>query len=778
MDASEAGLRTKRIRIPSRHWKFQVCSQPILKRKTPTNVQSPTVIDPSNVVSPHIVKRDYSRILRNRPSAHNNPPSPSSRSSSALRQKRLPSLKKTPPVVRKTSVTKNASSVAKKRSSLAVRKMSPTVSRSSPIMKRASAIIKKTFPVRKRRLATVNQAVPVAKQGGPVLRKRLSVVKKRSTRIASKKGSPPVARKGMAQIVNKASSSSRKPSTLASAASLVVNTRSSTVEKPSPRRAKASPAVGRGGAQMKTNAVVAPKNPPKKAIVKRSPKKQKPVQQTSRRVRYSLPEDEDCPLIQKRLPAGRVICAPTLRSQKRIHSSFPSLQTTPPALRLPSLPLDVLEIIFGNLEPVPNLCNALQVCTSWKEAALIPKLWSTVTASDAATRKAREEAAQRNYHQIHYSDNSTDKSLRKSPKRRKRQRLFGVSHAVDCITRRAGKYLRSLDLKDCFPSHAIESFQMRDRDLENISAQCASSLEELRISPSEFITADALVSFAQQCTGLRVFHMTGCRTLTSNHLGLIVRSCPRLEDISVNRCVRFRGQSLEEKLHPIRKTLKRLDISDTITVNFAMRKFMFSFPVLEEIKMDNCNYISIDGQAPNMENEKRSLFPSLTSLNIDKIRTVPLSWLLAIFKTCPTLQILSANMIPEPTLSISNLFRGPMPNLNHLSLSGHPLDDAAWQNIYEKLGKSLVQCDMSRNTGLTCVLQEKVSARFAVLEQLNISGTGATDETVMDVIRLSPKLTFLDTDGCRSVENRKFRRDPLAFRDAIVDQWNSVFGPP
>lgn len=427
-----------------------------------------------------------------------------------------------------------------------------------------------------------------------------------------------------------------------------------------------------------------------------------------------------------------------------------------------NLPRDVLLKIFAHLPAVPDLCMISQVCTHWADVAINPALWVYVKATDAATRRLLRDESQSNYQHICYDTPFLGAS---TPKRkRKRGKLNGVGQAVEVITRRSAGRLVSLDLEDCFPLHHKDRYQMQNTDLEKIAQRCASSIEELRISPSPQISGQALLSFARSCPKLRVLHMSGCRTLSCSHFGDIIRACPALEDISVSQCQAFRGSRLSDRLDPIRLTLKRLDISDTPTTRFPISKFASKYPVLEEVKMDNCEYMHILDHAPNVADLENRLFPSLVSLIMDKISHLPMPWLSAICRMCSSLQILSANKVQQPHSMIGDLFKGPLPRLHHLSLAGQPIDDDAWQRIFDKLRRCLVQCDLSRNSSLTCMLYSEDDQTFEALEELNISGTGATDMTVQEVMRLAPKLTFFDVTGCRSVENRDLRRNPLLFR--------------
>lgn len=458
--------------------------------------------------------------------------------------------------------------------------------------------------------------------------------------------------------------------------------------------------------------------------------------------------------------------------------SEPLLSSNEARTKVPHLPFDVLLSIFSFLDPIPDLCVLAQVCTRWADAAYSPKLWANVVASDALTRAETYEESKIAYRYICYDGGGAYQirnpyGFKKAGhlRSKKKDELQGARKAIEVISRRAGSYLRSLDLHDCFPAYSYTDakYQMRNEDLFKIATRCGESLEEMRISPSIHLSGPALVTFAEKCRKLRTLDMTGCKTLTVANLGDIVRACPQLEDISVSQCQIFRGQGLEEKLRPVRKTLKRIDISDTAIGKLFLRRLMFSYPALEEIKVDNCRYLYITEQPPNLGGLERPFFPSLTSLNMDKVSQFPLKWLVAICKACPQMRVLSANNI-QPCLSIGKLFEGPLPPLQHLSLSGQPLSDDMWQSIFNKLGASLVQCDVSRNISLSCALRVNRNKRFSKLEELNISGTVATDEAVRQLLQIAPMLTFLDVTGCRSIRDRSFRRDPLSFRNKILEE--------
>lgn len=371
----------------------------------------------------------------------------------------------------------------------------------------------------------------------------------------------------------------------------------------------------------------------------------------------------------------------------------------------------------------------MEVCTTFAQAARAPELWRRVVAVDPATRRLKEADDASFYRFIDYNVDlavvsrkvrTQSKATRATsrPKRRK-----GVGLAVDIITSRAGSQLLCLDLTDCYPGLPCIEYQMSDADLEIIATRCAESLEVLRLSASIFVTGAGLVRFAKLCPKLRTLHMTGCKNVSDRVLGAIVRACPTLEDISVSRCCRFRGYGLHRNLSPIRSTLKRIDISvNELLHSINMRTFMRTYPALEEIKADGCVNLNETDAVPSSDDP---LFPSIVSLNLDKVSGVSTQWLIPMCMESRRLRFLSLNMIDRDIPHLPELFLVSWPPLKYLGMAGQPITDDMWQHIFEKLGASLVQCDMSKNKSLTGKLQVFRNDSFAELEELNIRSTGA-----------------------------------------------------
>lgn len=460
-----------------------------------------------------------------------------------------------------------------------------------------------------------------------------------------------------------------------------------------------------------------------------------------------------------------------------------TLTLAPPAKRLRTtkcrildLPDDVLHRIFSHFNPTPTLCHLMEVCARFAEIAASPKLWNHVRAIDPGSRKRRMDEARSKYQFINYDEikeaafktvNSRKRKQRKQTRPRKCNKV-GVSLAIDVITRRARKHLRTLDLEDCYPGHPCYDYQMTDKDLDTIINRCAGSLHEFRISRSCLLTAQALVDMASKHPSLRTLHLVGCRTLSESHIGTIVKDCPLLEDLSVSQCPSFRADVLHRTLFPRRAILRRLDISATDTRKLALAQFLEHFIALEELKADGCVHLSLQDQVCQYPQHHVS---RLNTLNMDRIYTFSPGWFAFIFKYCQNLRSFSAGMLEYR--GQGQIIRNTLPPLYYLNIAGHPITDDQWQTIFEHLGSSLVQCDVSKNRILTCKLRVFRDHTFASLEDLNIGSTGATDCEVMALMAVAPKLKFLDLSGCSRV-NRKIRRNPLAFRENSPLRFESI----
>lgn len=466
----------------------------------------------------------------------------------------------------------------------------------------------------------------------------------------------------------------------------------------------------------------------------------------------------------------------------KISTPVPNVDATEPSAVLPSqnsikvetsgktigildLPDDIISRIFSSFEPVPELCQLIGVCTKFAKAASAPELWRRVKAVDPITRRLREKGIDINSEFIVYGLDEGMDSKRPSTASAESRLIHrrGVGLAVDVITSRAGSQLVSLDLHDCYPRFPRFDHQMRDIDLELISTRCSESLQTLRLSASFLITGTGLIELAKLCSKLRTLHMTGCRRMNDQIFGEIVRECPTLEDISVSGCRDFEANRLHDNLRPIRDTLKRIDISDTGSRSIHMLKFMTKYPALEEIDASGCERM----YTVTVPSSSLPIFPSLVSLKLDKTSCIGDKTLLVICEASRNLRCLSLNNMTHEIEEdqLRNLFDLTWPPLKTLKMAGQRITDEMWQLIFEKLGASLVECDLSKNKLLTCSLQLFRNDSFAELQYLRITSTGATNSTVRKLISVSPKLKFLDVCGCPGVE-RKMRRNPLAFRQS------------
>lgn len=431
-----------------------------------------------------------------------------------------------------------------------------------------------------------------------------------------------------------------------------------------------------------------------------------------------------------------------------------------------------------------DLCVASEVCVSWNKAALAPECWRDVTAIDVQTRR-------RLYSNISSSDDFSHDGFVSVPhgtrciqcalqapwklihkRRRKRQRVdckhkFGVKGAVDVITTRSRNRLRSLDLHNCCAYHHLSEYQMHDSDLTVIAERCSRSLRYFTISPSVHLRANALVGFAYSCSQLRKLHMPDCQELSINHLRHIVHACPHLEDISVSRCPRFKGQALMMVLHPLRNTLRRLDISftpcETIDLPFAM-----TFPVLEEIVADHCSSLtgSIPVYDPHSSDPRKWSTSNLKTLRLNDT-LFDNDIFASLFRRCPHLQCISTNHLPPSSMRpLDAAFSFCVPPLRTLCVAAIPISDATWIRIYETLRTTLKFCDVSNNRKLTLdVALDK--GNFENLEGIYIRNCAPNDRALANFLLHTPRLDIIDVTGCHNVVSRPFQRDPLYFRPVM-----------
>lgn len=427
---------------------------------------------------------------------------------------------------------------------------------------------------------------------------------------------------------------------------------------------------------------------------------------------------------------------------------------------------DILLRVFAHLEPVPDLCHAIQVCRDWSIVAATPSLWQNVVAIDPFTRHQLQSRPA--WYPKHITQQKSSHALQVSRKshsnRRKRSKnnsvLQGARKALDVITKRAGTRLNILDLQYCFPGLSLPSYMLHQSDIQKIIQRCSSSITTFLPSYPNHITKTSYINFSTTCPQLKVLHMTGCRDLQTADLGLIVQNSPYLHDISVKNCPNIRGSNLVFKLKPISKVLKRIDVSMTSLTQLCFRDLALNFPSLEEFIANHCTQLNVIDSPPRREDQLSRVFLKLTTFAVNYVAYLSSEWLSAICARCSNIKMLCANDVGSGRNYA--IFNTRLPSIQQLSLSNHSLTDREWQRLFEDLRTTLLDCDISRNHNVTCALQTKNDDKFSVLETLDISETGATDETVKRLINVATRIKCLKTAGCRGVKDRKFRRNPLA----------------
>lgn len=443
-----------------------------------------------------------------------------------------------------------------------------------------------------------------------------------------------------------------------------------------------------------------------------------------------------------------------IRGKKRSASNQSSLHT------MNHLPRDILIKIFLHFEYISDLCIASEVCREWYQASLTSILWKKVMVWDIITRKREQDETR--YKIVDSNTKAPYIPITSAIKRRRvsAKRLYGTRLVIDVISRRSNTSLLSLDLSHCFPNHKRPEYRMNDADLQKLAESCP-NLKEFRVSPSSALTGEGFVQFASKVPHLILLHINECNTLMSRHLRKIVTHCPQLEDISTRGCSNVRSNYFNEILQTVSKTLRCLDLSLTQVTRLNLQNIIFQTPKLEEIHADNCYELSLNGNAPSLNNIRDSLFPSLKILSLDGTMRAPAAWIIPIVRTSHKLESLSLSHMRSWSGGDITVLNGYLPPLKHLSLAGRNLRMESWPLIFKGLRRSLVQCDISENQAITGELEEGEGEYFEALEELNLTGTSVTEESTRKIVSLAPRLSFIDLTKCRSIYNREFRRHPL-----------------
>lgn len=470
---------------------------------------------------------------------------------------------------------------------------------------------------------------------------------------------------------------------------------------------------------------------------------------------------------------------PSHRYRPRRRTKPKSSITSNPLYSGQLLPFEVLLRIFSFLTDAQQLCTAAAVCSTWREAAIDKSLWIHVKATDPITRdrlkKALAETVEYDcatcFDTIGIIPCTNCRPPQNNPsKKRSRSNtpeLYGTSCVVDLALRRAGAQLKTLDLSDCFRSHTNPTYHLKNTDLIKLAEQAGSSLERFLACASNAAHGKGFLTLARACAGLRVLHIEGCLSLNTTQVQTICHACPELEDVSFKDCLKFRPRRLDEAFRPLRKNLRRIDVSNTCTESFSLNMFMIHYPQLQMLRAQNCTSLTAIF-LPVHPDLIRQCFPSLQSFHVDST-SYALTMAMPLLFLAKNLTSFTANDVPIAR-ELDPLFAGHLPPLRILGLAGQKVTDHHWRYIYSGLRKTLVECDLANCANLTCELLHTDSENFECLDKIFLTKTALTDSTLTNLIAHAPNLTFVEASGCRGVRNRRFRRDPVSY---FKDELNS-----
>lgn len=429
----------------------------------------------------------------------------------------------------------------------------------------------------------------------------------------------------------------------------------------------------------------------------------------------------------------------------------------------PLLQPDILHKVFSYLAPVPDLCQANQVCTTWATVASNPRSWRRVSIYDStlhlgATPYQTLRSSLKSFPESLISrETRAAKRARLSRSPLRQQHARGAKKAVQVISKRAGRFLQTLHLANFCQQVSDQNYLVGDEELLDLAERCGSSLHQFSVINSR-AKVTAWNCFAICCNKLKVLHIIDCPTLRVKHISCIIDFLPHLEDLSLRKCSQLGGNAFQTQLQAVRRTIKRIDISMTDISLISFRDLALGFPRLEHFIANNCHSLVISGRPFRHPHLMYDIFPSLVSLQLNYVGHFSQGWVTFLSNYCPNLTALGASVFDHQPLQ--SLFNTHAPPIEHLSLSGREVDDHLWQIIFDKVGSTLVNCDLSR-TKTTGALTVQEDQQFVALESLNLSDTRATDEHVRKIISIAPRLKHLSLTRCRGVKDRAFRRNPL-----------------
>lgn len=427
---------------------------------------------------------------------------------------------------------------------------------------------------------------------------------------------------------------------------------------------------------------------------------------------------------------------------------------------------DNLCLIFSKISDTRTLCFVTEVCRRWRAVCLSDgSIWQKLSLLppkepySAYIKKPKVTKLRRLDHAF--------KAL--STKRSKP----GMKTAVEFMTSRSKK-LRRLDLRHVRPGVKKAVLE----DLKKIEDRAATSLNALLLNGAQFnVTPAGLKDSLAAFPHLRVLHASNFEDMTLNVLSAITARCRRLEDIDVSDSPRFRGigSAVGVVLFSVRRTLRRIDVSGTKVSSLPLLDFGTEFPVLDEIRADNCSRLrqSLLLQHVDVDNAAAALFPCLTYFSVNHSVSFCSRWVSILLRKTRQLEYLGLSFSrPDPP---SNLSFENNTSLRVLALAGQHLADEDLQLIYNVLRKSLEHLNVRSNILLTGFFMADYAGGegFPNLVSLDASLTRFSDDAVRRIIALSPKLETFVLEQCRSVRNFQLRRNPCrCVRDKLTSPVN------
>ncbi|CAC5420669.1 FBXL6 [Mytilus coruscus] len=381
---------------------------------------------------------------------------------------------------------------------------------------------------------------------------------------------------------------------------------------------------------------------------------------------------------------------------------------------LPPLPTEIWLKIFQDVVsvtgPLPFLCRAQKVCSSWKELSEHPSLWRKVDLT---------------YGWIKHKEETL--------------RWLSENRLSQC---------QDINLSNWTLSSALSV----------ITERCP-HLQTVNLSHCKKLTPDGVTSLANNCTELRDIEFSDTSITSTSLKELILKRFSKLKRIDVSCNKKLTGFTMV--LDTIMKCSKLtvLDISSLENVptyvTFDIEEFQKSCPKLKVLRMGNNRYKGTP--KTDDEVEKSAGFPDLEEFSIPDLsgrhnmhNTIVYDVFYRILHKSFKLKVLDIRGRCNESYAVLDILPAADLESLHVGLSSMCYDDP-YMGLFLKWRHSLKTIDLSWVQNVELAIQELTSGPSLPLEKIQLTGSNIEYKDLRTLLKKCPKLNYVQLESCRNL---------------------------